>query len=220
MVGILYGAVTGNLSAVTESVLDSSREAVTLCISMAGITAVWCGIMKIAENSGLIAAITKKIRPLLRFLFPGLPEDHPAGRFISLNMIANFLGLGWAATPAGLQAMESLAELEEDRRAGRRAGPVRAKGTAGNEMCTFLIVNISSLQLIPVNVIAYRSQYGSVNPPGIIGPAILATSVSTLTAVIFCKIMDRSRRGQGLSRPFPRDSLGGGEGTAGENRRR
>lgn len=193
LLGILYGAFTGNLSQVTEAVLDSAREAVSLCISMAGITAVWCGIMKIAEKSGLIEKITVKIRPLLRFLFPSLPEGHPAGAAVSMNMIANFLGLGWAATPAGLKAMEAFRELEEDRRAGRLPGPAREKETAGNEMCTFLIINISSLQLIPVSVIAYRSQYGSVNPAAVIGPAILATAVSTAAAVLFCRIMDRKR---------------------------
>lgn len=109
-------------------------------------------------------------------------------------MIANFLGLGWAATPAGLKAIEELRQLDDDRRAGRAAGPVRKKGIASNEMCTFLIINISSLQLIPVNVIAYRSQYGSVNPAAIVGAGIVATAVSTGTAVIFCKIMDRRRR--------------------------
>ena len=193
LLGILYGAFTGNLSQVTESILDSAKEAVTLCISMAGITGFWCGLMKIAEHSGLIEKITEKIRPLLRFLFPGLPGNHRAGEAISLNMIANFLGLGWAATPAGLKAMEELGRLEDDRRAGKAPGPVREQGTAGNEMCTFLIVNISSLQLIPVSVIAYRSQYGSVNPAGIIGPAILATAVSTAAAVLFCRIMERRR---------------------------
>lgn len=193
LLGILYGAFTGNLSQVTESILDSAKEAVTLCISMAGITGFWCGLMKIAEHSGLIEKITEKIRPLLRFLFPGLPGNHPAGEAISLNMIANFLGLGWAATPAGLKAMEELGRLEDDRRAGKAPGPIREQGTAGNEMCTFLIVNISSLQLIPVSVIAYRSQYGSVNPAGIIGPAILATAVSTAAAVLFCRIMERRR---------------------------
>ncbi len=192
LLGILYGALTGRMDQITEALLDSSREAVNLCISMAGITALWCGIMKIAEQSGLIRRITRKIRPLLGFLFPGLPRDHPAGKYISINMISNVLGLGWAATPAGLKAMEELKKLEDDRRAGRQAGPRREKGTAGNEMCTFLIVNISSLQLIPVSVIAYRSQYGSVNPAGIIGPGILATAVSTAAAVIFCRIMDRS----------------------------
>ena len=97
------------------------------------------------------------------------------------------------STPAGLKAMEELGRLEDDRRAGKAPGPVREQGTAGNEMCTFLIVNISSLQLIPVSVIAYRSQYGSVNPAGIIGPAILATAVSTAAAVLFCRIMERRR---------------------------
>ena len=107
---------------------------------------------------------------------------------------ANVLGLGWVATPAGLRAMEELGKLEEDRRRGRLPGPVRERGVASNEMCTFLIINISSLQLIPVNVIAYRSQYGSVNPAGIVGAGIVATAVSTGVAVVFCKIMDRGKR--------------------------
>ena len=89
--------------------------------------------------------------------------------------------------------MEQLSKLEEDRRSGRMPGPVRKKGIASNEMCTFLIINISSLQLIPVNVIAYRSQYGSVNPTAIVGPGIVATAVSTFVAVLYCKIMDKSR---------------------------
>ena len=109
-------------------------------------------------------------------------------------MIANFLGLGWAATPFGLKAMEELEKLEDDRRAGKAPGKARGKGIAGNEMCTFLIINISSIQLIPVNIIAYRSQYGSVNPTAIVGPAIAATAVSTGVAVIFCRLMDRGLR--------------------------
>ena len=116
------------------------------------------------------------------------------------------LGLGWAATPAGIKAVEELEKLEEERREGnskdifdkkhgrkRKKGVVRAvpKGTASNEMCTFLILNISSLQLIPVNMIAYRSQYGSVNPAAIVGPSIVATMVSTLVAIIYCKVLDK-----------------------------
>lgn len=108
------------------------------------------------------------------------------------NYIANFLGLGWAATPAGLAAMESLAKLEEERRAAHI--PAMPRGVASNEMCTFLILNISSLQLIPVNVIAYRAHYGSVNPTAIVGPGILATAVSTAVAVVFCKVMDCKKR--------------------------
>ena len=132
--------------------------------------------------------------PVLKFLFPGLPAGHPAREHIATNFIANVLGLGWAATPAGLKAMTDLENLEEDRRAGRAAGPARKRGIASNEMCTFLIINISSLQLIPVNVIAYRSQYGSVNPAVIVGAGILATSVSTGAAILFCRVMERKRR--------------------------
>ena len=97
-------------------------------------------------------------------------------------------------TQGGLRAMEELSKLEDDRRRGRLPGPVRKKGIASNEMCTFLIINISSLQLIPVNVIAYRSQYGSVNPAGIVGAGIVATAVSTIVAVVYCKMMDGKRR--------------------------
>ncbi|MGI6070222.1 MAG: nucleoside recognition protein [Blautia sp.] len=188
LVGIFYGTLTGNLQEVTNAALDSSKEAITLCISMAGIVAFWTGILKVAEKAGMLERLTKKMGPLLHFLFPELPKGHPAGNLIATNMISNFFGLGWAATPAGLKAMEELEKLEEDRRAGRLPGPVREKGTAGNEMCTFLIINISSLQLIPMNMIAYRSQYGSADPAMILGPAIVATAVSTVTAIIFCLI--------------------------------
>ena len=193
LIGIIYGAASGNWKEVTEAALDSSKEAVSLCVAMAGVTAMWVGIMRIAENSGLIAGMVRRMNPLLTYLFPEIPQGHPVRQHISMNLIANFLGLGWAATPAGLQAMEALGELEEERREtgnGRRAVP---KGVASNEMCTFLILNISSLQLIPVNIIAYRTQYGSVNPAAIVGPAIVATAVSTGVAVVYCKVKNRKR---------------------------
>lgn len=192
LVGIIYGLLTGNLKAVTEAVVSSSRESVNLCISMAGIVGMWTGLMKIAEGSGLIEGLSGKMGPVLRFLFPGLDPDSRAGRYISVNFLSNILGLGWAATPAGLKAMENLAEAEEKKRiSGIQAAP---SGTATDEMCTFLIINISSLQLIPVNIIAYRVQYGSANPTAVIGPAIAATAVSTGAAVIFCWIMNRKGR--------------------------
>lgn len=194
IVGIVYAACTGNIVEVTNAALDSSKEAITLCITMAGVMAFWTGLMEIARRGGMIRALTGRMAPVLKFLFPGLPAGHPAREHIATNFIANVLGLGWAATPAGLRAMEELGKLEEDRRAGRAAGPARKRGIAGNEMCTFLIINISSLQLIPVNVIAYRSQYGSVNPAAIVGAGILATSVSTGAAVLFCRVMERKRR--------------------------
>lgn len=194
IVGIVYAACTGNIVEVTNAALDSSKEAITLCITMAGVMAFWTGLMEIARRGGMIRALTGRMAPVLKFLFPGLPAGHPAREHIATNFIANVLGLGWAATPAGLRAMEELGKLEEDRRAGRAAGPARKRGIAGNEMCTFLIINISSLQLIPVNVIAYRSQYGSVNPAAIVGAGILATSVSTGAAILFCRVMERKRR--------------------------
>lgn len=194
LVGIVFGAFNGRMQDITNAALDSSKEAVTLCITMIGVMAFWTGIMEIASKAGIIRMASRKMRPLVRFLFPGMPEGHKAEEHITTNFIANFLGLGWAATPAGLRAMEELGRLEDDRRAGRAPGPARKKGVAGNEMCTFLIINISSLQLIPMNVIAYRSQYGSPDPAAVIGAGILATMVSTGAAVVFCRMMARRRR--------------------------
>ena len=186
LVGVVYATITGTLPSLTDAALDSAKEAVTLCITMLGVMSFWMGLMRIAENAGIIAGATRRLMPFLRFLFPRLPVAHPANEYIATNMIANIFGLGWAATPAGLKAMEALSDLERERG--------QDTDIASTEMCTFLIVNISSLQLIPVNIIAYRSQYGSVNPSSIVGPAILATLFSTLMGVLFCKIMDRKRR--------------------------
>lgn len=212
VVGVLWAAFHGNLSAVTDGALSSAKEAVMLCITMLGVMSFWTGIMEIGQKSGLIERLSRRMGPVLRFLFPRIPNDHPAMDHIATNIIANILGLGWAATPAGLKAMESLQELEEERREeesedagnrnvnGGKERYIRKKscgavplGTASNEMCTFLIINISSLQLIPVNMIAYRSQYGSTNPAAVVGPAIVATLASTIVAVAYCKVMDRKR---------------------------
>jgi len=199
MIGVVYGAVTGNIKEVSNAALDSAGEAVSLCITMMGVMALWVGLMEIAHTSGLIAKLTKGIQPFVSFMFPRIPEGHAAREYISTNIIANVLGLGWACTPAGLKAMEELAKLEAERgnpaylSEGKEAGGKRER-VASNEMCTFLILNISSLQLIPVNMIAYRQQYGSVNPAGIIAPAIVATFVSTAVAVVYCKGKDRRRR--------------------------
>lgn len=199
LIGVVYGAIAGKMAEVTNAALDSAGDAVSLCITMIGVMALWVGLMEIAQKSGLIAKLTRGIQPFIRFLFPRIPEGHPAREYIATNLIANVLGLGWACTPAGLKAMEELAKLEAER--GNPAYLDDGKGIVGkrerianNEMCTFLILNISSLQLIPVNMIAYRQQYGSVNPAGIIGPAIVATFVSTLTAVVYCKGKGRKRR--------------------------
>lgn len=189
LIGIVYGSITGTLPSLTDAALESSKEAVSLCITMVGVMSFWMGLMRIAENAGLITAATAKLKPCLRFLFPNLPPEHKANEYIATNIIANILGLGWAATPAGLKAMEALSELEEEHRKAYQRHAM-LPGVASNEMCTFLIINISSLQLIPVNIIAYRGQYGSVNPAAIVAPAILATMISTLAGIVFCKIAD------------------------------
>ena len=201
LIGIIYGTVTGHLEEVSEAAIQSSKEAVSLCVVMAGVTALWVGMMRIAEKSGLLEAVEQRMQPVLNFLFPEIPGNHPSRKSIATNLLANILGLGWAATPAGLKAMEELGKLEEERRAEKapdkrkntagQSSLARQSGTASNEMCTFLIVNISSLQLIPINMIAYRSQYGSVSPAAIAGPALLATIASTAAGITFCKVMDR-----------------------------
>ena len=194
LIGIIYGSLTGRMEAVTNAALDSSREAVNLCITMIGVMALWMGLMEIAEKAGLIERWTKAISPFVSFMFPDIPKGHAARKYISTNIIANVLGLGWACTPAGLRAMEELAKLEAERGNSEYLTENGRKRTASKEMCVFLILNISSLQLIPVNMIAFRSQYGSAKPAVIIAPAILATAVSTLAAVIYCKARVKKER--------------------------
>ena len=185
IIGVIFAAFNGTLPEVTDAALSSAKEAITLCITMMGVMSFWVGIMRIAEKSGMIDSATKKLKPCLSFLFPEIPHDHPANRYIATNMIANLFGLGWAATPAGLKAMKELSNLNIERNGIRNAH------IASKEMCIFLIINISSLQLIPVNVIAYRSQYGSASPSAVIGPGLVATTVNTIIAIIFCRIMQR-----------------------------
>ena len=183
IIGVMYAAFTGNIAEVTNAALDSSKEAITLCLTMLGVMSFWMGIMQIATKAGIIGALSRLMRPAIQFMFPRIPRGHRANEHITTNLIANILGLGWAATPAGLQAMEALGELEDERGNDR--------SIASDEMCTFLIVNISSLQLININIIAYRSQYGSVNPTRIVGAGIVATIISTIVGCAYCKIKHR-----------------------------
>lgn len=195
IIGIVFGALNGNLQEVTEAVISSSKEAVALCISMGGITALWTGIMKIAENTGLVNLLSKGMKPVLRFLFPDISPDSMAGKYISLNFLSNILGLSWASTSSGLCAVQELQKLNEEDCKKRGVTKKRAPHIASTAMCTFMIINVSSLQLLPMNMLAYRAQYGSVNPAAIVGPGIVATAVSTGVAVVFCKIMGRRKRG-------------------------
>ena len=190
IVGVVFGTLNGRAAELTNAALDASKEAVALCITMTGVMAMWVGLMEIAKEAGIIEGLSRRLGPILRFLFPSIPKEHPAREHIATNMIANLLGLGWAATPAGIKAMEELAGLEKEQ-------STVPKGVASNAMCTFLIINISSLQLIPVNIIAYRSQYGSVNPAAVVGPGILATVVRTFVAVLYCVWKSRRSYKQG-----------------------
>lgn len=182
ILGIAAGIITNQMTAVGNGSLEAAKEAVDLCITMLGVMSLWTGLMEIAKKSGLITGLTKKLMPVIHFLFPGIPKEHIANEYIASNMIANLLGLGWAATPVGLKAMKELANINREQSLSDGKADIH---TASSDMCTFLIINISSLQLIPVSIIAYRSQYGSTNPSSIIVPAILATTVSTVAGIAF-----------------------------------
>lgn len=180
--GIAFSAISGNITEITVTTVDSAKEAINLCIMMFGVLGMWSGIMEIAVQSGLIEEISRKLKPILRFLFPRLPKEHKAWEYIVGNMTANIMGLGIGATAFGIQAMKELDKTNPK------------KGIATDEMCVFLIINISSLQLVPVNMIAYRMEYGSVNPTQIIAPAFLATVISTMVAILYCILRQRRRK--------------------------
>lgn len=192
LAGVVTGILTGSMEEVGNGALESAGDAVTLCITMMGILAMWTGLMQIARASGLLEKMAGWLSPVLTFLFPKLPVGSKAREYIATNMVANVLGLGWAATPAGVKAMEELAAVEAVRGTkGYGTGEKDAVRSASTEMCTLLVMNMSSLQLIPINMIAYRSQYGSASPAAIVAPVIVATVISTIVAVVFCKVMMR-----------------------------
>ena len=171
--GMGYAIVTGNGKVAGIAALNSAKEATEVCLAMLGVMGLWMGLMEIAIKSGIIKQLTKLLNPVIKLLFPTIPDDNKAKEYITSNFVANILGLGWAATPVGLKAMKELRKLNNNSQ------------VASVDMCTFLIINISSLQLIPINIITYRSQYGSVNPSWIIGYAIIATGISTLAGVAY-----------------------------------
>ena len=178
-IAVVVGIFTGNIDAVTEAAISMSKTAVEIAIGLIGIMALWLGTMKIAEDSGLIRILSKAIRPITIRLFPDVPENHPAIGSIVLNMAANILGLGNAATPMGLKAMEELQELNPD------------KETATNAMCTFLAINTSSVQLIlPATVVALMGAAAN----QIFITTILATGMSTVAAIFAVKFLEKLNR--------------------------
>jgi spore maturation protein A len=178
-ISVVAGIFTGNIEAVTEAAIDMAKVAVEISIGLIGIMALWLGIMKIAEASGLIRIIARGLKPITVRLFPDVPEDHPAIGSIVLNMAANMLGLGNAATPLGLKAMEELQELNPK------------KDTATNSMVMFLAINTSSVQLIvPATVVALMGATAS----QIFLTTILATLASTIAAIVMVKILEKMKR--------------------------
>lgn len=179
IVGIVVGTFTGNIEAVTNAAIDSAKLGVDLALGLIGVMALWLGLMKIAEESGLVEKLAKALKPLMVRIFPEVPAEHPAMGAMIMNIAANMLGLGNAATPLGLKAMQELQTLTED------------KETATNAMVTFLAINTSSVTIIPASTIAILATAGSLNPTEIIGPTLVATIVSTAVAIILSKVFQK-----------------------------
>lgn len=192
IIGIFYACLVGKTGELSTQTLESAQEAISLCITMMGIMSFWVGLMEIASKSGLVHRLTRLFRPFLFFLFPTLKNEEKALEYLSLNIITNLLGLGWACTPFGLKAMKELRRIQLKRDTDNLEKS--REGYASNEMCNFLILNISSLQLIPITIITYRSKYGSVNPSAILMPAILATTASTLAGILFILLFGRVKK--------------------------
>lgn len=177
--GIIYSVFNGTLVEINNIILKEAQEGVMFCISIMGIMSFWLGIMNVAEKSGLLKQFSKGLRPITRFLFPDIPKDHPAERWIVMNLIANMFGIGNGATAFGLKAMEEMDSLN------------RHKKRATNAMCMFLVINMSSVQLVPLTVLKIRYDYGSANPSEIVGPGILATSISTIVGIVAVKLLEK-----------------------------
>ena len=179
IIGIIVGTLTGNIEAVSTAAIEWAETAVELSLGLIGVMALWLGLMKIAEEAGIVRGMGLLMKPIMVKLFPEVPADHPAMGSIVANMAANFFGLGNAATPLGIKAMQELQDLNEN------------KDEASNAMVMFLAINTSSVTLISSSTIAYRSAAGAANPADIIGPTIVATIVSTAVAIIACKVLEK-----------------------------
>ncbi len=174
-ISVIVGVIEGRIDEVARAVTDSAKLGFEIALGLAGIMSLWLGIMSIATESGLVTLLGKLLRPILKWLFPDIPPEHPAMGAMTMNIAANMLGLANAATPFGLQAMKELQTLNE-----------HAK-IATNSMCTFLAINTSSVQLIPATAVAYLAANGSTNPSGVIVSSLIATIISTLVAIVSVK---------------------------------
>lgn len=180
VISLLFGAFSGKLDTVMQAAIESAAEAVTMSISLLGVLCLWCGVMEILERAGGVAIIARLFRPVLRILFPKLPQNSPAMNAIVMNMSANLLGISNAATPLGLRAMQELQKRN------------RTLGTATNEMCMFVVLNTASIQLVPTTLIALRQAAGSAEPFSIVIP-VLVVSVLALTAGVLAVKLGEAR---------------------------
>jgi spore maturation protein SpmA len=190
VIATVVASYTGKMDALTQASFSSAKDAVTLAIGLIGPMALWLGIMKVAEAGGLMRIIAHRVRPLMVRLFPDVPPDHPAMSAMIMNMAANALGLGNAATPMGIKAMQELEKLAPE------------KGTATNAMCLFLAINTSSVTILPLGVITVRAAAGAASPASIFIPSLVATCCSTLTAIIMAKFLAAKE-----TRPAPGDDI-------------
>ncbi|MFE8695603.1 nucleoside recognition domain-containing protein [Cytobacillus sp. FJAT-53684] len=172
VIGIIFAMVNGTMDQVNQAIFNGAAEAVTLCIGLVSVLVFWLGMMRIAEDAGLLKKLTLLFKPIVKRLFPEVPNDHPAMGYILSNMMANMFGLGNAATPLGIKAMEQLKSLNG------------GKDVASRSMITFLAINTSSITLIPTMVIAIRMKYESVSPTEIVGPTLVASLCSALGAIL------------------------------------
>jgi spore maturation protein A len=179
ILAIVLGGINGKIENVTKSAIDAAGSSVTIAIGLVGVMALWLGIVKIAEDSGLMTLAAKAIAPLLKKLFPDVPKDHPAMASMTLNIAANMLGLSNAATPLGIKAMEDLEKLNT------------RPGTATNAMCTFLTINTAGLQLVPATMIGIMASAGSKDPTAIIGTTIAATCTALIAGITTVKILEK-----------------------------
>jgi spore maturation protein A len=168
----IIGAIQGKMEAVTEAAFEGAKTGVTVCFGLISIIVFWLGMMRTAEDSGLLNKLAKLLRPMIHFLFPSVPKDHPAFGYIMSNMSANILGLGNAATPMGIKAMQELQKLNPN------------PDTASPAMCTLLALNTASITLIPTTLIAIRMSFNSAHPADIVGTTLIATIISTAAAII------------------------------------
>jgi spore maturation protein A len=178
-IAVVVAAINGTAAGVTKGAVDSAKTAVEIAIGLVGIMTLWLGIMRVAEKAGLISMLGWLLRPISRLLFPDIPPDHPAIGAMILNVAANMLGLSNAATPMGIKAMEELQTLNEE------------KETASNAMVTFLMLNTSGIQFIPVTIIGVLAAAGSKDPTAIISTTLVATISGAIAAVIAAKILQR-----------------------------